>query len=221
MKRGLPYLQSPEKRALDVSGSLFLGALSLPVCVASGAVLGAELDLNVRDLLLRQERHGVEGIFRSIKLRTLPLSDQPIVTYGTFDHRAGPVGKYIRQLGLDEIPQFANVLAGDMSLVGPRPLIESDFEKYEGIDPALFGEWRAMYDEVKPGMFGPSQILKHGQRVMTDQVRQRVMELDLEYAERAGLVKDVGIILNTPADLVVASLRAFRQPMMPMGEEVA
>jgi lipopolysaccharide/colanic/teichoic acid biosynthesis glycosyltransferase len=106
------------------------------------------------------------------------------------DPRITPVGGFLRQYRLDELPQLLNVLRGEMNLVGPRP------ER-----PAIFAELRqniseyAMRQRAKPGITGLAQINQHYD-VCLDDVRRKV-EYDLEYIQRQSLVEDLKIMLKT------------------------
>lgn len=106
------------------------------------------------------------------------------------DPRITPVGGFLRQYRLDELPQLLNVLKGEMNLVGPRP------ER-----PAIFAELRqniseyALRQRAKPGITGLAQINQHYD-VCLDDVRRKV-EYDLEYIQRQSLVEDLKIMLKT------------------------
>jgi lipopolysaccharide/colanic/teichoic acid biosynthesis glycosyltransferase len=106
------------------------------------------------------------------------------------DPRITPVGSFLRQYRLDELPQLLNVLKGEMNLVGPRP------ER-----PAIFAELRqniseyALRQRAKPGITGLAQINQHYD-VCLDDVRRKV-EYDLEYIQRQSLVEDLKIMLKT------------------------
>jgi len=94
-------------------------------------------------------------------------------------------GKFLRKFSLDELPQFWNVLIGDMSLVGPRPAIPYEVEVYK--------PWHLRRLEAKPGISGLQQVMAR----CTVDFDQQVM-LDLEYVERQSFWLDVEILLKTP-----------------------
>ncbi len=94
------------------------------------------------------------------------------------------VGKFLRQSSLDELPQLFNVLSGEMSLVGPRPVVADELEKY--------GAARAHYTSVRPGLTGPWQI---GERSDGD-YHNRVSK-DVDYVENWSFKTDVVIVLQT------------------------
>lgn len=148
--------------------------------------------------------------FDVIKIRTLKAcDDSDISTFGTFDPRASKLGIGIREYGLDEMPQIANVINVDMSLVGIRPLLGVDFNRLSEADPALFKDWQEAYTSYKPGLTGPGQLYRHRYRASTDEVYARSMRMDLAYVESASLRTDLAIISGTPAALLHANLHTI------------
>jgi len=176
------------KRLMDVllSGSALL--LAWPLLAAIGVAI------RWRDggpVLFRQSRPGVKGKpFTLLKFRTmrnaqdgcgLPLPDAERLTQ---------LGKWLRQMSLDELPQLWNVLNGDMSLVGPRPLLMHYMERYS---PA---EMRR--HEVKPGITGWAQV--NGRNAVTWPER---FALDVWYVENWSLALDAWILLRTPWEMAM------------------
>ena len=104
------------------------------------------------------------------------------------DPRVTRLGHFLRRYSLDELPQLLNVLWGEMSLVGPRPLQLRDSEKLLDCDPEAY----ARRLEVMPGVTGPWQV---GGRSEVDY--QRMLELDLDYAENWSIGRDLAIIGKT------------------------
>ena len=105
------------------------------------------------------------------------------------DDRITPVGRFIRKWSLDELPQLFNVLAGDMTLVGPRPVIPYEVAEYP--------LWYRERFSVKPGLTGLWQVSGRNRRTYEEMVR-----LDIEYAERRTLLLDLSILLRTPWTLL-------------------
>ena len=103
-----------------------------------------------------------------------------------FDPRTTPIGRVLRKTSLDEIPQLLNVLKGDMSLVGPRPVVEDELVNY--------GAAAGAYKSVRPGLTGPWQI---GGRSRVSYEHR--VQLDVEYVRRQSFVGDLRILLRTPA----------------------
>ena len=111
------------------------------------------------------------------------------------DPRVTPFGRFIRKLSLDELPQLINVLKGEMSIVGPRPLPVEDFERISDI---LWGQkWQKQRGIVKPGLTGLWQIL--GRSGLSF---EEMLLLDLYYIEHQSVFLDLEIIFSTfPATL--------------------
>jgi exopolysaccharide biosynthesis polyprenyl glycosylphosphotransferase len=183
------------KRALDVTvslgGLLLLSPLFLAVAVAIR--LGSP-----GPILFRQKRAGADGrvfvcyMFRSMyegaerhqaELEPLNEADGPVFKIRD-DPRVTPVGRLLRRWSVDELPQLANVLKGEMSLVGPRPLPVRDFHRME--------EAHKRRLEAVPGMTGYWQISGRSNLSFEEMVR-----LDLYYIENWSLSFDVKIILRT------------------------
>ncbi len=137
--------------------------------------------------VFKQERAGKDGKpfvfykFRTMKLDTAQFGPSP---KSGNDPRLTKTGKFLREYSLDEFPQLFNVLKGDMSIVGPRPLYVSQIQ-----------EWNDRQNKrllVKPGLTGLAQI--SGRAELT---REEKLELDVRYVETAGLTQDIKIILRT------------------------
>jgi lipopolysaccharide/colanic/teichoic acid biosynthesis glycosyltransferase len=104
------------------------------------------------------------------------------------DPRVTPLGRWLRRMSLDELPQMLNVLRGEMSLVGPRPLQMRDSALLEQLEPEAY----ARRLSVVPGLTGAWQV---GGRSETD--AQGMLQLDLDYIERWSLWRDIGILFRT------------------------
>lgn len=141
-----------------------------------------------------QERVGMKGrLFNLIKFRSMILDaerETGPVWASAGDKRVTRVGKILRKVRLDEIPQFINVLKGEMSLVGPRP--ERPFFVEQLKDEVLFYTRRLL---VRPGITGWAQV-KHRYDASLDDVRQKI-KYDLYYLENMSLTLDLKIILRT------------------------
>ena len=167
------------KRALDVVvGGVALVA-SLPVqAVVAAAVLAA----HGRPVLFRQQRPGRDGApFTILKFRTMRHPDAEHVTDA--DRLTG-LGRFLRARCLDELPELVNVVRGDMSLVGPRPLLMEYLERYT--------PQQARRHEVRPGVTGLAQVA--GRNALTWEEK---FALDVEYVEQRSLALDVSIIART------------------------
>jgi lipopolysaccharide/colanic/teichoic acid biosynthesis glycosyltransferase len=154
-------------------------------------------------VLFRQLRRGYGGkLFRVIKFRTMNVdAEQHLGALEESNESAGGVlfklrrdprlkrlGQFLRKFSLDELPQLINILWGEMSLVGPRPLQLRDSDRLSVLDPKAY----ARRLEVMPGLTGPWQV---GGRSEVDY--QRMVELDVEYAENWSIGRDLRIIAKT------------------------
>jgi lipopolysaccharide/colanic/teichoic acid biosynthesis glycosyltransferase len=216
MKQSVEYLTSQTKRRLDVMGGLAISAMLLPAAAITAAV--SEVDTKSLNPLFRQTRVGVGGkAIEVIKFRTLPkdANTEGVQTFGTFDPRASRVGRAIREIGIDEMPQLLNVLRGEMSLVGMRPLLQEDIERLEDISPRMFKRWHDYYQQAKPGLTGPSQIYRHQYKESSDEVWEEAMRLDLEYASHASLRNDLKILGGTPLRMLNARVNMVDNAAAP------
>jgi exopolysaccharide biosynthesis polyprenyl glycosylphosphotransferase len=184
------------KRTLDVAISLLILALSLPVFVI--AALAIKLS-SPGAVFFKQERIGLNGrMFTLYKLRTM-IADAHArrdevehlnemngpVFKAKSDPRVTPVGRWLRRFSLDEIPQFWNVLKGDMSLVGPRPPIPEEVTHYH--------RWHRRRLSMKPGLTCLWQI--SGRNEIQD--FDHWMQLDLQYIDNWSPTLDLKILLRT------------------------
>lgn len=195
LQLGRPPLTAGEvmiKRMLDVTLSSFALFLFTPVLLLIG--LAIKLD-SPGPILFRQRRLGFnQRAFQIVKFRTMTVAeDGDVVRQATRnDQRITRVGRFLRRWNLDELPQLLNVLAGQMSLVGPRPhAIAHDREFDERI--ALY----ARRHNVKPGITGWAQV--HGLRGETDtdaKMKARV-EHDLYYIDNWSILLDIEILFRT------------------------
>ncbi|GAB5404003.1 MAG: hypothetical protein Aurels2KO_22340 [Aureliella sp.] len=186
----------PWKRAVDVVGSVFLLVVLLPVWAAIALYIRI---VSRGPVVFCQERIGagaqpfVIKKFRTMAvadttrqhreyIASLTTSDKP-TTKPTDDRVFIPGGKLLRSLSLDELPQLLNVLAGDMSLVGPRPevLLIEDYEP-----------WQLRRFEVLPGISGLWQV--SGKNSLTF---KQMIELDIRYVDSLSPILDLKIILKT------------------------
>jgi len=185
------------KEILDRTLAALLLVALLPVMLAVALLI--KLD-SKGPVLFRQKRYGLGNrLFEIYKFRTIKQADADHACAQQTrpnDPRVTRIGSFLRRTSLDELPQFLNVLKGDMSLVGPRPhAVQS---KAGG---RLFPDVAPRYWErhnVKPGITGWAQV--NGWRGETDteeKLRQRVAH-DLEYIENWSLWYDLRILLRTP-----------------------
>ena len=204
------------KRGMDVLGSLLLLVVLSPVFFA----IAIAIKLTSRGpILFRQQRIGEHGTpFTFLKFRSMCVNNdfsqhkeyvrkliageaakQPTNGAGegvfkiTNDTRITPVGSFLRRTSLDELPQFFNVLRGDMSLVGPRPPLPYEVEAY-----AIWHRRRLL--EAKPGMTGLWQVQGRSRVGFDDMVR-----LDLRYARNCSPWLDLKILAQTPKAVIAGN----------------
>jgi lipopolysaccharide/colanic/teichoic acid biosynthesis glycosyltransferase len=178
------------KRALDTT----LGALTL--LLASPVLLVAFVAIKLEDrgpVLFRQARVGLRGYeFGILKLRTMVVGAESTgagLAVNRGDPRITRVGRVLRRLSIDELPQLWNVLAGDMSLVGPRPTVRWQVD--------LYTERQRHRLDVLPGITGWAQV--NGRAALPWEER---IELDLWYVEHASFWLDLKILARTPLALL-------------------
>ena len=173
------------KRSLDIFGGLLGLMLSSPIVLL--AALAIKLD-SPGPIFLSQTRVGIHRkIFHVFKLRTMLNGNDdvnnPATEKRSDDLRVTRVGRFLRRWSIDELPQFWNVLVGDMSLVGPRPELAAYLKKYQA--------WQLRRFDVKPGLTGWWQI--HGRK----QPMHAHIDEDIYYVENASLRLDLVILWRT------------------------
>jgi lipopolysaccharide/colanic/teichoic acid biosynthesis glycosyltransferase len=180
---GVPHRgYAQAKRLLDVGGSALGLVLAAPLLLPS--LLAVRLVLG-RPVLFRQLRPGQGGRpFELLKLRTMraarPGEEGPEADAA----RLTPLGRRLRAWSLDELPTLLNVLRGEMSLVGPRPLLMRYLPRYSA--------HQARRHEVKPGLTGLAQV--QGRNALS---WERKLALDVQYVERRSLGLDLWILART------------------------
>ena len=191
------------KRLEDVVLSiLILLAAAIPMLLIASAVR-----LTSRGpVLFRQRRYGLDGREITVwKFRTMTVVEDggDVVQARRSDDRVTPLGAFLRRTSLDELPQFVNVLRGDMSIVGPRPHAVAHNEAYRSLIPGYM-----LRHKVKPGITGWAQVNGwRGETDTLDKMEGRV-RLDLWYIRNWSLWLDLRIIVKT-AFVVLAGENAY------------
>ena len=206
LRREPRLVQVAAKRTLDIAGSAACLVAFGPVllCVAAAVKLTSR-----GPVFFRQQRVGEAGQpFTMLKFRTMQVNADPRIHQeyvekfiqsgqqessgkdAVFklvnDPRVTSVGDFLRRSSLDELPQFWNVLCGDMSLVGPRPPLPYEVARYK--------QWhRRRVLEAKPGITGLWQVTGRSRTTFDEMVR-----LDLRYARTSSIWNDLNILLATP-----------------------
>lgn len=189
----LPAATSVTKRAIDIVGALvglgIVGIVIVPIAIA--------IKKDGGPLLFGQTRYGYQGkTFRIWKFRSMVTNADALkhtvkneasglIFKNEDDPRITPIGKFLRRTSLDELPQFWNVLRGEMSLVGTRPPVLNEVAEYQP------HHWRRL--AVKPGMTGKWQT--SGRSSIKD--FEQVVEMDLSYQRRWSIWADIVIIAKT------------------------
>jgi len=182
-------------RAADVVGA------GLGLALASPLLAAAALAIKLEDggpVLYRQRRVGQRGEeFDLLKLRTMVVGAERLgegLAVNRGDARITRVGRFLRRASLDELPQLWNVVRGEMSLIGPRPTLAYQVERYT--------ERQRRRLEVKPGITGWAQV--HGRAALPWPDR---IELDVWYVEHRSAWLDVKILLRTPLALFTGTYK--------------
>ena len=206
-----PVTYDIAKRGVDIAGSMALLVVLSPLLTLVGVLIKLR---TAGPVLFKQTRVGYrQAPFTLLKFRTMRVNadyaihqefvngliagateaDRP-ATYGVFkivdDPRVTRIGKFLRRTSVDELPQLWNVLRGDMSLVGPRPPLAYEVDRYS--------TWhRRRLFEAKPGLTGLWQVTGRSRTTFDEMVR-----LDLRYAGRRSLWADLKILLATPRAVI-------------------
>lgn len=175
------------KRAFD----LFVGAVGLVLLSPLLALLAVVVWCSVgRPVLFRQMRPGLNGeLFWLIKFRTMTDERDAEGTLLPEAERLTRVGRFLRSTSLDELPELWNVVKGDMSLVGPRPLLPEYLPRYTSR--------QARRHEVRPGITGWAQI--NGRNAVSWEDR---FELDVWYVENRSFLLDLRILAQTIVQVI-------------------
>jgi len=184
------------KRAMDIVGAALLLILTSPILIA--AAMAVKLDSSGPALFVQKRVGYNKRLFDCYKLRTMrqdaeamqdQLEELNVSGGSTFkipdDPRVTRLGRFLRKSSIDELPQLFNVLLGDMSLVGPRPLPVRDWERFQK-------DWPRRRFSVRPGITCLWQISGRNRIGF-----ERWMELDMEYIDNWSLLLDVEILLKT------------------------
>lgn len=170
------------KRLVDVILAAGLLIVLAPVMLVTASLVRWKLG---RPVLFRQTRPGRYGVpFQMLKFRSMSDARDDRGALLPDDRRLTPVGRFLRSTSLDELPELWHVLRGEMSLVGPRPLLMEYLERYS--------PEQARRHEVKPGITGLAQV--SGRNLLDWHAR---LQLDLEYVERVSLWLDLKILART------------------------
>lgn len=192
------------KRIFDVSVSLLFLCTIYPIVYAIVAIVTKLTSAG--PIYFKQERTGYDGRpFICYKFRSMDINDDADRKQATKDDdRVTKFGYFIRHYNIDELPQFINVLKGDMSIVGPRPHMVAHTEYYGKI----ISEYMIRH-LVRPGITGLAQVSGcRGETKTVDDMRKRV-EKDIEYIESWGFWQDIVIIMHTVLMVIKGDKQAY------------
>lgn len=185
------------KRIIDILLGLILGIISLPLCILIGIAIKVE---DGKEIFYVSKRIGLGGrVFNMLKFRTMNydnycLSNEEKTEFrNNFklkqDRRITKVGYWLRRYSLDEIPQFLNVLKGDMSVIGPRPKLPEEIDLFQNNKVELLS--------ISPGITGYWQVYR--KNADSD---ENMRNMDLYYVRNRNIVMDFKIILLTFLTLI-------------------
>ncbi|MGI5215736.1 sugar transferase [Plantactinospora sp. CA-290183] len=189
------------KRLLDLVAATLLLVLTAPLVVAVAVAIAATMG---RPVLFRQVRPGRHGEpFELVKFRTMRPADPPAGVLGDRERLTG-LGRWLRSTSLDELPTLWNVLRGEMSLVGPRPLLVEYLDRYTPV--------QARRHEVRPGITGLAQVRGRNELPFPERFRH-----DVWYVDHRSLGLDLRILVETVG--AVLRRRGITAPGSPTAGE--
>lgn len=201
MRRGRSYCRGPLKRGLDAVLSLSALVILFPVLLLLALAI---LMTSGRPVLFTQERIGMDGKpFSMLKFRSMRAAGGGgLPLTGAGDPRVTGIGRLLRATKLDELPQLINVVAGEMSLVGPRPEVPRYVAHYNPAQRSVL--------EARPGMTDPASVLFRDEEALLGSVPEESREryyleailpkklaMNQEYIDRASLGYDLALVLQT------------------------
>ena len=175
-------IQKAAKRLLDVVGASLALVMLSPLIAAIAVVVRSQIG---SPIFFRQTRPGLHGEpFQIVKFRTMTADTAPDGALLSDDERLGDAGRRLRRWSLDELPELWNVVAGDMSLVGPRPLLMEYLP--------LYTDEQARRHEVPPGVTGLAQVSGRNEVPW-----ERRFEIDVWYVDNWSIWLDLKILMLT------------------------
>lgn len=176
------------KRIIDIVLSLFASVLLAPLLLIIGVLVYFKLGSPV---LFTQDRPGKDGkIFKLIKFRTMTDEKDEQDKLLPDSVRLTKFGKFLRSTSLDELPELWNILIGDMSIVGPRPLLVQYLP--------LYNQHQKRRHKVRPGLTGYAQV--NGRNAMG---WDKKFKYDIEYVDKVNFLLDVKIIFKTIKQVLI------------------
>lgn len=216
-RKSLPFyslrvkLFEPIKRGIDIFSSLILLIIFSPILIISAILIKIT---SPGPIIFKQLRVGKNRLFYMYKFRSMRIGDNDKFLKENYpelwkkykandwklsakeDPRITPIGKFIRSTSIDEMPQFLNVLKGEMSLVGPRAYRDEELKEYATKYPKT-KKYIEVIRTAKPGITGPWQV--SGRNELSFEKRA---QLDAEYIINRSLEQELLIILKTPLAMI-------------------
>lgn len=179
------------KRCFDIVGAVVALVVSTPILLLTSVAIRTD---SPGPVIFRQKRLGRNGQpFTMLKFRSMTVGAESGGVYESVgDPRVTKVGRVLRKTSIDELPQFVNILRGDMSLIGPRPTLEYHpwpFDEYTPVQRKRF--------MTRPGITGWAQV--QGRKTLAWDQR---LKYDVEYVENMSLFLDIKIIFRTVAQIL-------------------
>lgn len=188
------------KRSFDIIVSLLVLIILLPFFILIAILIIIDDGWPVFYL---QERVGKDfKTFRLIKFRTMykDASKYGLLTIGSKDKRVTKIGYYLRKYKLDELPQFINVLIGDMSIVGPRPEVKKYVDLYNEEQKKVLSVKPGITDEASLKYIDENDVLassENPEKTYIEKIMPEKLNINLEYINNQSLMKDIEIIFKT------------------------
>lgn len=202
---GEDYLNSPHKRMLDIVGSIVLTPIALPLIAGAATLIKLEDGGPVFYIVRSNGKNNEE--FGMVKLRSMaistPSSDEILETSAykqQDDPRITKVGRLIRLWSIDELPQIINILRGEMSLVGNRPMFPEKVNRLSDISTVskkIYPEWVQKYHIAKPGAAGLATSRGRAELDQSDAGLRRRLHYETFYITHASLGFDIKLISDT------------------------